>query len=269
MPIATVNRTNLAYDVAGAGPAIVFLHEGIADRTMWEREVAQLARDHRVVNPDLRGYGESDLPKGPAAWHEDVTALMAALDISRATLVGASVGASIALNVALSQPDAVAGLVLMAPGIGGRRFPAELAAAIDAIDATAAKGDYAGAAEETLRLWLDGPSRPPGTVGGALRDRLRRINAEILRREQSESEGVEVRTLSPSAAERLGDVRVPTLVIVGSDDAPFIQENARLVHAAVPGAELVVIENAAHMPNLEHPERVGEALRGFLEHHRL
>jgi pimeloyl-ACP methyl ester carboxylesterase len=139
-----------------------------------------------------------------------------------------------------------------------------LAATASRIDAFAGRGDFDRAAEEALRLWLDGPSRPRGAVAGPLRERLHGLAEETLRREQAAGETVEVRRLEPPAAGRLAEIQVPTLVIVGTDDVPFIRENARFIADGIGGAELVLIEDAAHLPNLEHPERFAEILRGFL-----
>lgn len=267
MAFALVNGARLAYDLAGEGPGLVFIHEGIADRHMWDGEVAALARDHRVLNLDLRDFGESDAPPGRAAWHEDVAVLMDRLGLADATIVAASFGARVALDVALGYPHLAGALVLMGPAVGGRSVPPETARQIDEIDALAARGDYDAAAEETLRLWLDGPSRSRGTVAGPIRDRLRRVNAEIARREQTVFAQMEPHALEPAAAGRLEEIAVPTLLIVGGDDVPYIQENARYLAAAIEGAELAVIEDAAHMPNVEHPERFAAVLRGFLARH--
>jgi pimeloyl-ACP methyl ester carboxylesterase len=94
------------------------------------------------------------------------------------------------------------------------------------------------------------------------------MNVDILRREQSAT-GVEVRALEPPAATRLHEIAVPTLVIVGGDDVPFIQENARFITERVRGSELVVFADAAHMPNLDHPDGFLDVVRAFLRRNGL
>jgi pimeloyl-ACP methyl ester carboxylesterase len=262
--VAVINGARLAYDLVGRGPAVVFLHQGIADRTIWEREVADLSRDHRVLNLDQRGFGASELPPGPTAWHEDVAALMDGAGMGNATLVGGSFGAGVALDVALFRPDLVGALVLVGPSVGGREPSGDPPESVARIRELEEKGDLKGVADETLRLWLDGPSRPRGTVAGPIRERLLRINVEIARREATEWTKIEPRRLTPPAAERLASIRAPTLVVVGKDDVPFIVDNARFLAAGIRGAELAIIEDAAHLPNVDHPERFAELLRGFL-----
>jgi pimeloyl-ACP methyl ester carboxylesterase len=94
------------------------------------------------------------------------------------------------------------------------------------------------------------------------------MNVDILRREQSAT-GVEVRALQPPAATRLHEIAAPTLVIVGRDDVPFIQDNARFIAERVRGAELVAFDDAAHMPNVDHPARFLEVVRAFLRRNAL
>lgn len=264
MPFATINGARLAYDLAGSGPDAVLLHAGIADRHMWDREFEDLAADHRVLRFDMRGFGESDLPPGPMAMRDDVAALMDRLGLREAALIGCSIGAGAAIDVALVRPDLVRALVLVGAGIGGRHPPDdELTRRMTSIDELIERGEFEDAAEETLRFWIDGPTRAAGAVGGPVREALRRLNVDYGRRERDEWTKVEPRPLKPPAVDRLQEIRVPALVIVGADDIPFIHENSRLLRDRLQ-AELVVMEDAAHLPNLDHPERFIALVRGFL-----
>src|SRR5687767_13891290 len=108
--------TGLAFEVAGSGDPLLLVHAGVADRRMWDPQWPVFVAAHRVIRYDLRGYGESLPPSGPWSQHADLLGLLAELGIGRAHVVGASVGAGIAVEAALAQPQAVASLVLVAPG---------------------------------------------------------------------------------------------------------------------------------------------------------
>src|SRR6266536_3494447 len=108
----------LAHDVEGDGPAVLFVHEGITDRRMWEPQVGPFVdAGYTVVRCDLRGYGDSELTPGPISNTGDLRELLRFLKIDRARLVGGSYGARVALEYALTYPEAVDALVLMGPGL--------------------------------------------------------------------------------------------------------------------------------------------------------
>ncbi|MFC7646414.1 alpha/beta fold hydrolase [Streptosporangium lutulentum] len=121
-----VNDVDLAYDEAGDGPAVVLVHAGCADRRMWEHQFQALAADFRVIRYDWRGYGESADATGDFAHHEDLTALMDALEIDRAALVGSSDGGKISLDAALTSPGRITSLTLVAPGVSGHDWPSSM-----------------------------------------------------------------------------------------------------------------------------------------------
>src|SRR5204862_3859066 len=115
---SVVGRTasGIAFDDEGAGPALVLVHAGVADRRMWADLAGRLAGRYRVIRHDVRGVGESLPPTGPWSHHGDLLALLDELLITRAHLVGASMGAGIAVEAALARPGLAASLVLVGPG---------------------------------------------------------------------------------------------------------------------------------------------------------
>jgi pimeloyl-ACP methyl ester carboxylesterase len=106
----------IAFDDEGSGPPLALVHAGVADRRMWAPVAARLADRHRVIRHDVRGVGESLPPTGPWSHHTDLLGMLDELLITRAHVVGASMGAGIAVEAALARPGAVASLVLVAPG---------------------------------------------------------------------------------------------------------------------------------------------------------
>lgn len=121
---------DLAYDEAGSGPAVVLVHAGLADRRMWDHQFDVLAERYRVVRYDLRGYGASGDADGTGTHHEDLLALMDALGIERAALVGCSYGGMYAVDSALTAPERVTSLALICSGMSGHVWPPEMGAPV-------------------------------------------------------------------------------------------------------------------------------------------
>lgn len=255
----------LYYEAAGTGPAVVLLHEGMLDLTMWDEQFAWLARSgYRVVRYDMRGHGRSSVVDGDYAHHEDLRALLAHLGIARATLVGHSHGARVALDSALAYPDAVTALVLAAPGISGRAFsdPFLLQHIREQVSAVSATGGVTLFIEHFLRMWVDGPHREPASVDADVRERIR-VTARATVRAHAEGMGRGT-ALEVGAADRLAEIRVPTLVMDGDLDSTDISANAHAVALSVPGARRARIPAAGHMVNLENAERFDRELAEFL-----
>ncbi len=165
-------------EVAGEGPEIVLLHEGICDSRMWEPQWETYTRSHRVLRCDLRGFGRSPMEPGRFANARDVIELLDEHQFERAALVGVSLGGRVALEVALARPDLVSALVLVGSGLPGHDWSDEMKATWEAEEAALRAGDLDAAVEVTLRTWVDGPARKPEDVDPAVRKRV----AEMQRR---------------------------------------------------------------------------------------
>ena len=257
--IAEVDGARLSYEVAGAGPAVVLLHAGIADSRMWDPQFHTFAQHHRVIRYDARGYGRSEMPPGPFARHEDLYALLRYLGIERAALVGLSMGGATAIDFTLTHPAMVTALVPVASGLGGyqwseaiQRYNAEEEAAIE-------RGDMDAVYEVNLRMWVDGPTRTPAQVDPEVRGTVRQMLADA----STSTEGRPQR-LDPPAIARLGEIRAPTLVIAGDADVPDILTIADLLVGAIPGARKVAVPGVAHMVNMERPGEFNRLVLDFL-----
>jgi 3-oxoadipate enol-lactonase len=260
---AEVNGARLYYEVAGVGHPLVLLHAGIADCRMWDEQVDAFAERHRVVRYDLRGFGRSDMPPGPFAHHDDLRGLLRALGVARAHVLGLSLGGGVALAFALAYPEAVTALIPVAAGAGGGDPPAALLRRWEEIEAAAKAGDLARAVEIELQMWVDGPLRAPDQVDPTVRERVREMNTAIFRRE-ARNEGTP-RPLEPPAHRRLGEVRAPTLVIVGDHDQPATVAGADLLARGIAGAGKVVVPGVAHMVNMERPAHFNRLVLDFLQ----
>src|SRR5947209_274318 len=113
MNFVDVNGAQLRYEVRGEGYPLVLLHGGLADMRMWDEHMEPLSRRYRVIRFDMRGFGESVMPPGPFAFHEDVAGLLHALGITRAFILGLSFGGKIALDFTLEYPELVHALILV------------------------------------------------------------------------------------------------------------------------------------------------------------
>jgi pimeloyl-ACP methyl ester carboxylesterase len=258
---APVNGTRLYYEMEGEGRAVVFIHAGIADRRMWDDQWAALVDRYCLVRYDLRGCGRSESSGMPFSNTDDLSSLLAYLGIDRPAVVGCSMGGALAIDYALEYQEDVAALVTVGAGLSGfdRQDPvanAQWAAIAEA----GQRGDHDEATELTLRMWLDGIGRPPGAVQGVVRDRAREMAGDLDRRKDLP----EGKSIEPPAVGRLGEIAVPTLVLVGDHDLPTIRAVADTLASDIPGARMTIIEGTAHLPNMERPDYFNQLLGAFL-----
>jgi len=251
-------------EVAGEGPDLVLVHEGICDSRMWDLQWKQWSRSHRLLRVDLRGFGRSPLEPGAYAHARDVIEAIEQHGFGPTALLGVSLGGRVALEVALARPDLVSALVLVAPGMPGHEWSDELRARWAEEEEAFEAGDLDGAVEVSLRTWVDGPRRNPEDVDPVVRS----LVGEMQRRAY-ELQGVvdedEEELFIEDVAQRLGDVRAPTLVIVGEEDQPDMHAIAKRLAAEIPGARLETIANTAHVPSMERPREFDELVLPFLQ----
>ena len=155
------------YKEAGSGPALVLLHEGLADSRMYDSQFAAFAEHYHVVRYDLPGYGRSGSPEGPFSHHDILYRLLRNLDIEQAALLGMSLGGSVALDFTLTDPSMVSALLLLASGIGGYPMSSEMASLAGPLMQAFESGDFERVIDLTVRLWVDGPLRGPDEVDPA------------------------------------------------------------------------------------------------------
>ncbi|MDQ3822431.1 MAG: alpha/beta hydrolase [Actinomycetota bacterium] len=267
MPALVRDGRELFYEVAGDGPAVVLVHAGIADMSQWDAQVEALRDRFRVVRYDVAGFGRSPLAPGAFSHVRDLHALLEHLGVGRATLVGNSNGARIALEYALAHPERVDALVLVAGGLSDHDWSPEMQRAdaeeVELFDA----GELEAAADGQVRFWLVGPRREPDAVDPALRDRVHRMTLrsyELYGEAERAGEPPVAEWPDPPADERLADVRVPTLVVVGEHDVRDIFEMAERLEAGIPVARTAVVRDAAHLPSLERPDELNRLLLEFL-----
>jgi 3-oxoadipate enol-lactonase len=263
----SLSPAGIAYDRAGprGDLPVVLIHAGIADRRMWTPQWSALTAVRDVVRLDLRGFGEStERPHGPLSAVDDVLDTLAGLGVGRCHLVGASFGAGVAVEVALTSPEQVDSLLLAAPGgsLIAEATP-DLRAFIDAERSAMARDDLAEAVEANLTWWVDGPRRDARAVDPTVRDLVRRMQRRAFEL-TADWDDVEEKELDPPALDRLEEIRVPTLVLVGAYDLDAIQQTAGRVTEGIAGARRVDWPDTAHLPSMERPADFLVLLRDWL-----
>jgi 3-oxoadipate enol-lactonase len=261
---APANGTRLYCEVAGTGSPVVLLHPGQGGLVLWDPQFEQFARHHRVIRYDARGFGRSDKPPRPFTFYDDLRAVLDALHVQRAGLVGLSLGGRTMLDFALAYPSRVACLVLVNPGISGYQFTG-LDRYADDIRAATQREDADAFVEIQMRMWFDGPSRAPEQVDRAVRGKAAAILREQAERNRQRGGGAEFTELG--AASRLGEIHAPTLIVESALDQPDIHAICDLLATGIAGAERVRIEGAAHLVNLEKPNEFAAAVLPFLAAH--
>lgn len=255
----------LYYEVAGEGRPLVLIHAGVADCRMWDDQFLEFAQSHRVLRYDTRGYGQSVTEDVAFSNREDLDALLTHLRIDRASLVGVSRGGTIAIDFTVEHSERVSALIPVASGLSGHSLGAAVPAAeqeaFDQMEALWKERDFDHLAELEVRMWVDGPGQPATRVPSTVRERVRAMILHTYRTHQVEGRP---QPLTPPAIGRLGEIRVPTLVIVGDLDTAGVLAAADVLVRDIHGARKVVIPGTAHMLNMEKPLEFTRVVMSFL-----
>jgi pimeloyl-ACP methyl ester carboxylesterase len=237
------------FESTGSGPAVLLTHGFAASSRMFASNVDALAKDHTVVTWDLRGHGGSDYPDDQSAYSaaltiEDMAALLNTVGADRGVLMGHSLGGYLSLEFRVRFPERVAGLVLIGTGPGFRNDEAR-----DGWNQFAAK--YSSRLRER---GLDALAKSEELTPGEHRDASGLVLAAggILAQQDAR------------VIDSLPTIDVPTLVVIGSDDATFLG-GSQYMASKIPGASLEQVEGARHAPNVSHAELFNERVRSFLD----
>ncbi|SFL12943.1 3-oxoadipate enol-lactonase [Falsiroseomonas stagni] len=235
-------------------PPLVLLHSLGTDLRVWDPQANILARSFRVARPDLRGHGLTDVPPGPYSidgMARDVLALLDTLDLPHVHVAGLSIGGMVAQVLAAQAPDRVASLVLCDTAMAIP--PPEL---WRGRAATVRGHGMAAIADAVLARWV--------TPGFARTPEARGLLSMLLRTAPEGYAGAAEAIAAADLTETTRGLRMPALVLVGEHDEATPRTSAEVLRDAIPGAELKMIMGAAHIPTLERPNAVAEAILGFL-----
>jgi len=260
----TVNGITINYRIDGpaAAPWITMSNSLATTYRMWDAQIEACTSHYRVLRYDKRGHGETDVPDGPYSFEllaDDVLALLEALNITRTHFVGLSMGGMTGMTLAFKQPSVLRALVLCdtasADPLGDPALWQER------IDVISASGSMEPLVERTIERFLAPATvqSRPETVA-AVRDMVRRTPVQGY-----------IACCQALArlrlTERLPNIHIPTLVVVGEQDVATPVALARGIHQRIPGAELVILKDAGHLSNIDQPEAFNKAILEFLARH--
>ena len=261
---AEINHARIYYQVAGEGEPFVMIHAGVADSRQWNNEFEHFADRFQVVRYDLRGYGKSEPVEGEFSHLQDLTALLDYLQIDQpAILMGCSAGGGLAMDLALEQPARVKALIMVDAGPGGLKLDVPTPAKFKEVEQAYEAGDLDRVAEIETQIWFDGMGRSPEQVNPAMRKLAYEMNRNALAHE-AKGLGQRLPSTRVPAVERLGELRIPVLVIVGAQDIPYMPAAANYMVEKIPMAQKVIIEDAAHLPNMDQPGEFQRVVTKFL-----
>jgi pimeloyl-ACP methyl ester carboxylesterase len=257
---ARLGSAELSFDVRGEGPTVLFLHAFPLGLAMWESQAQALAATHRVVRFDARGFGGSPPGEGLLSMEriaDDAVALLDHLALSRAVVVGLSMGGYAALALVRRHPDRLAGLVLADTKAGP--------------DNDEARRNRAALAERVLKEGAEAAaaSTLPKLLGSTThRDRpavVEKVRGIILGNPpRGIADALHGLAARADSAATLREVRVPTLVVCGDEDVLTPMAEAEALQRGIAGSRLAAIPQAGHLANLENPTAFDKALLEFL-----
>ena len=257
MPFADVNGHHIGYDVTGDGPALLFSHGFLMDRSMFAPQVAALRDHHRCVTWDERGFGETRAVADFSYWDsaDDAVGLLDHLGIATAVLVGMSQGGFLSLRAALRYPERVAGLVLIDTQ-AGLEDPGSIAAFQAMHDEWVANGP--ANVRDAVAAVILGP-RVDATPWFAKWDGFARDQLSVAFRTLVGREDIQ---------DRLREISCPAIVLHGTDDIAITMDRAESLCAGLANCDGVVrVVGAGHASNLSHPDEVNAAIGDFLRRH--
>lgn len=256
-----IDDIQMAYTDTGAGRPVVLIHGYPFNRSLWNEQVTALSVNHRVITPDLRGFGESEASDGTATMNrmaQDVALLLDHLEIARATIAGLSMGGYVALAFYKQFAARVRALILadtraQADTDEGKQTRAQQAE-------KALTEGMAGIADAMLPKLLT-----PETV--SKRPEIVKRVRDMMLKTKPEGAAAALHGMAErdDQTSLLAKITVPALILVGAEDAITPVADSEQMHQAIAGSRLVVLEKAGHVSNLERTDEFNQALLDFLQ----
>jgi 3-oxoadipate enol-lactonase len=253
-----VGGSSLFFEARGDGEVVVLIHDGLFHREVWDAQWNAFAGQYKVVKYDRRGYGCSAPPTQTYSDVEDLEALFGHLNISRATLIGASAGSNIALEYVLARPETIERLILVGPVVAGLDFTDHFKSRSMACFKPLMEDGDVG---QTMENWLKDPYLI-ASVNEAARSRARELltaNPQNITHPFNLS-----RPFDPPTLHRLGEIRVPTLIIASDSDIADVHAHSGAIQAGIQGSKRMIIAGAGHLPYIERPEEFNSIVLEFL-----
>ena len=231
-------------DSGGTGVPAVLIHPGWGDSGIWDEVDARLDGRVRVIRYDSLGYGESSAPTLRYTALAELRTVLDRLGVGRAVLAGHSGGGATALSLALAEPDRVAELLLLAPGVSGYPWPAD-DPFLAAVSAAAQAGDVEGAVGLGLHAWAR------AGAGEAVETQIRSAVAGMERQAPFLDE-------DPPVYDRLGELDAPTTLLYGDLEYPMVADCCRAIAERIPSCQVMTLPDTDHMIPLRAASAVAE-----------
>jgi pimeloyl-ACP methyl ester carboxylesterase len=265
---APVFKGHLYYEVAGSGHPVLFIHAGVTDCSMWNDQFNFFSQYYRVIRYDTRGFGKSRTETTEFSNRQDILDLFKHLGIERACVIGLSHGGQISIDFTLEHPECVSALIPVAAGVSGydyqpnesekSRLEFELFTHMDELWENNAFDELANL---EVHVWADGPSQPVGRASSQIRDYIHRIVRANYTRQDGQATA---QPLLPPAANRLGEIHVPTLILVGEYDTTGTLAMADKLEKDIHGARMMIFPGTAHMLPMEQSGKFNDVVLNFL-----
>ena len=260
---AEIHGAKIYYEVSGEGQPFLMVHAGIANKSMWDDQFDFFAQQYKVVRYDMRGFGQSLPVAGDYQRHEDIRALLDFLKIDHAYLMGCSMGGGACMNFALDYPDRADALIMVGSAPGGFSYDEWSPSPLDEeMEAAYQTGNLERADELAMQIFVDGKGRTPDQVNPVLRKKVYDMTMIALRNEKLLGQDVPPPT---SAAKRIGELRLPVLIVIGDLDEEYIARAADFMAANIPGTRKIIMHGTAHLPNMEFPKEFNAHVQEFLD----
>ncbi len=263
----TAGRLQVYYERAGRGPAIVLLHAGLQDHTMWKEQVKALSAKYEVITPDLPFHGQTTGVDTLLLAQDVLRILLDSLHVQKIFIAGLSMGASVAEDFVIAYPERVNKALFISAGVNGydKKYP------VDSVSMAWYNGfahaletkDTVAAAIEFTKAWAQGIYRVGDSLKAPVSQYVYRTTLQNLRRHKMA--GWPLLQNHPPAVESIASIRVPVLVIEGDKDLPYIHASSQYLERNIPGAKHVIIKDVAHMLNMEKLAAFNKLLIDFLQ----
>lgn len=243
--------TYLYFKITGKGETITFVHGDTLDHHMWDEQIIYFSKNYQVLTYDMRGYGKSPTPKKPFYHHKDLYDLLKSLNINEAHLVGSSYGGEKALDFAVAYPKSVTSLTLVNSALSGFNSTVNWNVGIGKAPLAKVKQN-----------WLNHPlfsslSQHPKALEKVINIVSDYRGSRWLHPEYH---------LSPSvpALKKINTLKIPTLILTGSNDLEYFHQIAKIIQSKIPEATYVNISDHGHLINLENPILFNQLTSDFL-----
>jgi pimeloyl-ACP methyl ester carboxylesterase len=251
-----MDGAKLFYEECGSAPqTVVLVHDGVLDSAAWDDVWPEFCKHFHTIRYDRRGYGRSSAATQGHYATDDLAAVLHHLEVKRAAIVGSSHGGEISINFTLEHPEMVEKLVLVGAVVGGMPYSRHFLERGDALGKPLEKGDVKGAIAAAVK---DKYLTAPGS--GSARKRMAAI---LLANPQDLTHPERELPVKP-ALPRLGEIHIPTLLLVGDADIPDVHAHAGAIEAGIPRARRIVVTDVGHLMYLERPAEFSRIVIEFL-----